>query len=416
MKRSHWTFEVRNCLCFSQRLRRFNKLLQLPNGYKMAWSKRFIPKLFVWHSSRDIVRMKWRYNRTGYKQKLCFSATLSIWDMRQQLCQFEILLFIQKSHTKYVVDPQLGHHWYKPTQLTAISSHCLAALPAKMSAFSGYMRQNAYRHRNLKRIFVDLLPCYCYATKANSRTIRSRLSQLASAGKEANLVNCKLITACYQNSEPGSCAVWVSYRQKTVIARINPTNRNWTDDFRFSRNFCFLIPISRGGQMPVLPPPLRTPLLNAVPCSIQFRLYSVSVLLSQCHEWSAGPISACLRRELRGCFRSEFCAGGESVAAPRVNCSLATIHRRWARGWTGHKYRFSSLRYVTKTMSGVTYKDKNLKQIISSHYRKLSIERNPFPAKNQTLKIIQSIYFAYEVGIISSYSNITLREMTDSMW
>jgi len=32
---------------------------------KMAWSKRFIPKLFVWHSSRDIDRMEWRYNRTG---------------------------------------------------------------------------------------------------------------------------------------------------------------------------------------------------------------------------------------------------------------------------------------------------------------------------------------------------------------
>jgi len=31
----------------------------------MAWSKRFIPKLFVWHTSRDIVRMKWRYYRTG---------------------------------------------------------------------------------------------------------------------------------------------------------------------------------------------------------------------------------------------------------------------------------------------------------------------------------------------------------------
>jgi len=37
---------------------------------KMAWSKRFIPKLFVWHSSRDIVRMKWRYYRTGlYTEK-----------------------------------------------------------------------------------------------------------------------------------------------------------------------------------------------------------------------------------------------------------------------------------------------------------------------------------------------------------
>jgi len=34
-----------------------------------------------------------------------------------------------------------------------------------------------------------------------------------------------------------------------------------------------------------------------------------------------------------------------------------------------------------------------------------SIEGNPFPAKNQTIKILQSIYFAYKVGIISSYPN-----------
>ena len=93
-----------------------------------------------------------------------------------------------------------------------LSEVSLAALPAKMSAFSSHMRQNAYHH-NLKCIFEDLLPCNCYATKANSRTICSRVSQSASAGKEADLVNCKLITACYQNSEPDSCAVWVSYRQ-----------------------------------------------------------------------------------------------------------------------------------------------------------------------------------------------------------
>jgi len=69
-----------------------------------------------------------------------------------------------------------------------------------MSAFSGYTLQNAY-YRDLKCIFEDLLPCYCYATKANSRTIRSRVSQPASVDKEADLVNCNLITACLQNSE-----------------------------------------------------------------------------------------------------------------------------------------------------------------------------------------------------------------------
>jgi len=52
---------------------------------------------------------------------------------------------------------QFAHHWYKPTWPTAISSHCLTTLPAKMSAFNNYMRLNAY-YRDLKCIFEDLLP------------------------------------------------------------------------------------------------------------------------------------------------------------------------------------------------------------------------------------------------------------------
>ena len=55
--------------------------------------------------------------------------------------------------------------------LTVISSHRLAALPAKMSAFNSHMRQNAYC-RNLKWSLEDLLRCYCYTIKTNSRTIR----------------------------------------------------------------------------------------------------------------------------------------------------------------------------------------------------------------------------------------------------
>jgi len=51
-----------------------------------------------------------------------------------------------------------------------------------------------------------------YATKANSRTMRSQVSQSAFVGKGADFVNCKLITAWYQSSEPDSCALWVSYR------------------------------------------------------------------------------------------------------------------------------------------------------------------------------------------------------------
>jgi len=34
-------------------------------------------------------------------------------------------------------------------------------------------------------------------------------------------------------------------------------------------------------------------------------------LSSECHEWSAAPISACLRRGPIGYFRNECCTGGK---------------------------------------------------------------------------------------------------------
>ena len=52
---------------------------------KVAWSKRFIPKLFVWHSSRDIVRMKWRYYRTGLYTEKKRSHWLKQWPIRTGL-------------------------------------------------------------------------------------------------------------------------------------------------------------------------------------------------------------------------------------------------------------------------------------------------------------------------------------------
>lgn len=45
-------------------------------------------------------------------------------------------------------------------------------------------------------------------------------------------------------------------------------------------------------------------------------LQSLFVLLSECREWSAAPISDCWRRGARGYFCSECCVGGESVTAP----------------------------------------------------------------------------------------------------
>jgi len=57
----------------------------------------------------------------------------------------------------------------------------------------------------------------------------------------------------------------------------------------------------------------------------------VSVLLLECHMWSAVPISAC--------------TGGESVVALQMSCSLAATDQCLGQGWTGCKYRFSSLWY-----------------------------------------------------------------------
>jgi len=72
-------------------------------------------------------------------------------------------------------------------------------------------------------IFEVLLPCYCYATKARSRTIHSGVFQT---------VNLPLMQCEYR------------IRKQTVIAGINPTNQNRTADFTFSRNFGLLVPIS----------------------------------------------------------------------------------------------------------------------------------------------------------------------------
>jgi len=93
---------------------------------------------------------------------------------------------------------------HKTTWFNTISSHCLAALLAKMSKFNSHKRQNAYCS-NLKRTFEDLWRCYCYAIKYNSRTIRSQVSRPPFAGKGANMS--KVQAAWHQDSEAGSCAV-----------------------------------------------------------------------------------------------------------------------------------------------------------------------------------------------------------------
>ena len=105
--------------------------------------------------------------------------------------------------------PQFGNHCYKLQTYVRYRyqqplSRCITCQDICVQQLHAAKRLH---HRDLKCIFEDLLSCHCYATQANSTPIRSRVSQPASAGKEADLVNCKLITVCYQNSEPDSCSL-----------------------------------------------------------------------------------------------------------------------------------------------------------------------------------------------------------------
>ena len=60
---------------------------------------------------------------------------------------------------------------------------------AKVFAFNSHMEQNTASadYRNMKWTFEDLLLCYCYVIKTNSRTICSQVSQSVSSGKEADM-------------------------------------------------------------------------------------------------------------------------------------------------------------------------------------------------------------------------------------
>jgi len=70
---------------------------------------------------------------------------------------------------------------YKSTWLTAISSHCLAALPAT-DVFNNHMRLKTY-YRNLKWTFVAMLQL---RNEGHFITTRTQISQPASAGNVAD--------------------------------------------------------------------------------------------------------------------------------------------------------------------------------------------------------------------------------------
>jgi len=74
---------------------------------------------------------------------------------------------------------------YKTTCVTIISIHCLAASPAKDVWGQQPHSEKRINYRNLKWTFEGSLPCYCYATKSNSRTMLSQVSQRDSADEGA---------------------------------------------------------------------------------------------------------------------------------------------------------------------------------------------------------------------------------------
>ena len=73
---------------------------------------------------------------------------------------------------------------------------------------------------------------------------------------------------------------------------------------------------------------------------MQFHLYSLRFSLLECHEWSAAPISACLRWSHEATW---IAVGGKSIPAPCANFFFALTHRIRARDWIGCKSCFPSL-------------------------------------------------------------------------
>ena len=149
---------------------------------------------------------------------------------------------------------------YKCTWPTAITISLLAALPAKMSALNSLMQQNAC-HRNIKWTFADLLPCYCYAIKTNSRTIRSRLSQPTSAGKGGDM------SELASSSQHDTITVNLTLVQcefhtgkKLSLQESNQLIGSKMPASGFSRNIWFLIPISRRGSNACFASRLGTPM------------------------------------------------------------------------------------------------------------------------------------------------------------
>jgi len=121
-----------------------------------------------------------------HKRSLIKLSTQARWSHSQS---HAIMGFCNLCKQKHFTDsPLLLFTQYETTRLTIISIHCLAASPTK--DVWGQQQSHAEKcitYRNLKLTFEDSLPCYCYATTRNSRTMRSQVSQCESAGEEMDM-------------------------------------------------------------------------------------------------------------------------------------------------------------------------------------------------------------------------------------
>jgi len=165
--------------------------------------------------------------------------------------------------------------------LALSACHCLAALPAKMSALNSLMQQRGW-YRNTKWTFADLLLCYCYAIKTNSRKIGSQLSQPHlcrqrkghewTANSSLHDTITWLLTLVQCEFHTGKKTVWVSYRtwllcSVSFIPAKKLSLQEWNQLIGikmptsvFSRNICFIIPISkRGANFRFAPVPCGRP-------------------------------------------------------------------------------------------------------------------------------------------------------------
>jgi len=143
-------------------------------------------------------------------------------------------------------------HSYKTTRLTVNSSHSLAASPANDVWRQQPHAEKRINYRNLKWTFQDSLPCNCYATKRNSGTKRSQVSQRESAGEGVDMRDILQAPHCITQEEWSwpLCSVSAIPVNKVLFQELKSINRD--ADFKFSDIFWLLVPISRG-QIPVFP-------------------------------------------------------------------------------------------------------------------------------------------------------------------